>query len=26
LSVQHTEADIDRYIDAFAELCAELAR
>jgi glutamate-1-semialdehyde 2,1-aminomutase len=26
LSVQHTEADIDTYIDAFAELCAELAR
>jgi glutamate-1-semialdehyde 2,1-aminomutase len=26
LSVQHTEADIDRYVDAFAELCAELAR
>ena len=26
LSVQHTEADIDRYVDAFAELCAELAQ
>jgi glutamate-1-semialdehyde 2,1-aminomutase len=26
LSVQHTEADIDRYVDAFTELCAELAR
>jgi glutamate-1-semialdehyde 2,1-aminomutase len=26
LSVQHTEADIDRYVDAFSELCAELAR
>jgi len=26
LSVQHTEADIDRYVDAFADLCAELAR
>ena len=25
LSVQHTEADIDRYVDAFAELCATLA-
>ena len=25
LSVQHTEADIDRYVDAFAEFCAELA-
>ena len=25
LSVQHSEADIDRYIDAFAELCALLA-
>jgi glutamate-1-semialdehyde 2,1-aminomutase len=25
LSVQHTEADIDRYVDAFAGLCAELA-
>ena len=25
LSVQHSEADIDRYVDAFAELCAELA-
>ena len=24
LSVQHTEADIDRYVDAFAELCAAL--
>jgi glutamate-1-semialdehyde 2,1-aminomutase len=26
LSVQHTEADVDRYIDAFADLCAELAK
>jgi glutamate-1-semialdehyde 2,1-aminomutase len=26
LSVQHTDADIERYIDAFADLCAELAR
>jgi glutamate-1-semialdehyde 2,1-aminomutase len=26
LSVQHTEDDIDRYVDAFAELCAELAK
>jgi glutamate-1-semialdehyde 2,1-aminomutase len=26
LSVQHTDADIDRYVDAFSELCAELAR
>ena len=24
LSVQHTEADIDRYVDAFTELCATL--
>ena len=24
LSVQHTEADIDRYVDTFAELCATL--
>jgi glutamate-1-semialdehyde 2,1-aminomutase len=24
LSVQHTEADIDRYVDTFAELCAAL--
>jgi hypothetical protein len=24
--VQHTDADIDRYVDAFTELCAELAR
>jgi glutamate-1-semialdehyde 2,1-aminomutase len=24
LSVQHTEADIDRYVDAFGELCAAL--
>jgi glutamate-1-semialdehyde 2,1-aminomutase len=24
LSVQHTEADVDRYVDAFAELCAAL--
>jgi glutamate-1-semialdehyde 2,1-aminomutase len=26
LSVQHTEADVDRYVDAFEGLCAELAR
>jgi glutamate-1-semialdehyde 2,1-aminomutase len=26
LSVQHTEADVDRFVEAFAELCAELAR
>jgi glutamate-1-semialdehyde 2,1-aminomutase len=26
LSVQHSDADVDRYVDAFAELCAELAR
>ena len=25
LSVQHTEADIDRYVDAFAELCTALS-
>jgi glutamate-1-semialdehyde 2,1-aminomutase len=25
LSVQHTEADIDRYVDVFAEFCATLA-
>ena len=25
LSVQHTEADIDRYVDAFAEFCAAVA-
>ncbi|HEX4489645.1 MAG TPA: aspartate aminotransferase family protein [Acidimicrobiia bacterium] len=25
LSVQHTDADIDRYVDAFADLCAALA-
>ena len=25
LSVQHSEADIDRYVDAFGEFCAELA-
>jgi glutamate-1-semialdehyde 2,1-aminomutase len=25
LSVQHSDADIDRYVDAFAELCAALA-
>jgi glutamate-1-semialdehyde 2,1-aminomutase len=24
LSVQHTDADVDRYVDAFAELCAAL--
>ncbi|MGQ0826035.1 MAG: aspartate aminotransferase family protein [Actinomycetota bacterium] len=26
LSVQHTEADVDRFVDAFAGLCSELAR
>jgi glutamate-1-semialdehyde 2,1-aminomutase len=26
LSVQHTEADIDRYVDQFADFCATLAR
>ncbi|MGH8977866.1 MAG: aspartate aminotransferase family protein, partial [Acidimicrobiia bacterium] len=26
LSVQHTESDVDRYVDAFAGLCAELAK
>jgi glutamate-1-semialdehyde 2,1-aminomutase len=26
LSVQHTDEDIDRYVDAFAALCTELAR
>ena len=26
LSVQHTEADIDRYVESFTELCAELAK
>jgi len=26
LSVQHTEDDVDRFIDAFAGLCAELAK
>jgi len=25
LSVQHTDADIDRYVDAFAEFCAAVA-
>ena len=25
LSVQHTEADIDRYVDAFAEFSAALS-
>jgi glutamate-1-semialdehyde 2,1-aminomutase len=25
ISVQHTDADIDRYIEAFSALCAELA-
>ena len=25
ISVQHTEADIDRYVDAFTDFCAELA-
>jgi glutamate-1-semialdehyde 2,1-aminomutase len=24
ISVQHEEADVRRYIDAFAEFCAEL--
>jgi glutamate-1-semialdehyde 2,1-aminomutase len=26
LSVQHSETDIDRYVEAFAEFCAELVR
>ncbi|MDP9340559.1 MAG: aspartate aminotransferase family protein [Actinomycetota bacterium] len=26
LSVQHTEGDVARYVDAFGEFCAELAR
>ncbi|HZP27406.1 MAG TPA: aspartate aminotransferase family protein [Acidimicrobiia bacterium] len=26
LSVQHTEGDIDRYVDAFADFCAAVAR
>jgi glutamate-1-semialdehyde 2,1-aminomutase len=26
LSVQHSEEDVDRYVDAFDELCAELAK
>jgi glutamate-1-semialdehyde 2,1-aminomutase len=26
LSVQHTDADVDRYIEAFSEFCAELTR
>jgi glutamate-1-semialdehyde 2,1-aminomutase len=26
LSVQHSEADVDRYVDTFAELCRELTR
>ena len=26
LSVQHSEADVDRYVDTFAELCGELTR
>jgi glutamate-1-semialdehyde 2,1-aminomutase len=26
LSVQHTEADVDRYVDQFADFCATLAR
>ena len=25
ISVQHTEADIDRYVDQFADFCAALA-
>ena len=25
LSVQHTEADVDRYVDNFTDLCRELA-
>jgi len=24
LSVQHDEADVDRYVDAFADFCQEL--
>jgi glutamate-1-semialdehyde 2,1-aminomutase len=26
LSVQHTEADVDRYVDQFADFCATLAK
>jgi glutamate-1-semialdehyde 2,1-aminomutase len=26
ISVQHTEEDVQRYVDAFSEFCAELAR
>src|SRR4051812_11504474 len=26
LSVQHSDADVDRYVDAFADLCRELTR
>ena len=26
LSVQHTEADIDRYVEVFTEFCGELTR
>jgi glutamate-1-semialdehyde 2,1-aminomutase len=26
LSVQHSESDVDRYVDAFADLCHELTR
>ena len=26
LSVQHTEEDVDRYVESFTELCAELAK
>ena len=26
ISVQHTEADIDRYVDQFADFCAALAK
>ena len=25
IGVQHSEADIDRYVEAFSEFCAELA-
>ena len=25
ISVQHSEEDVQRYVDAFAEFCAELA-
>jgi glutamate-1-semialdehyde 2,1-aminomutase len=26
LSVQHTDADVDRYVDAFTDLCSALTR